>query len=249
MLKKHKGQFLATLLLLAIIPVFNVHAESVTVHDQAELKQALENESVTTIILGENINTTEKINVLRNVTIDGNGHTMKYVGTFGASGSSENTTWGGIYVLQVYKATATIKNIKLTGGNGGLLVNGGHVTFEGTIDVSGNGFGGIELGQGAAVESVAHLTIADGAKIVNTTETADRPTLWVPEDSTGAILEMNGVKQTLNAGDEFTIQEINNLFAEQDNVNTADPLVWYITLAFLGLLTFGYSAKKLVVQR
>ena len=63
------------------------------------------------------------------MTIDGNGYTMKYVGTFGQAGSTDNTTWGGIYWLQVYNTNATIKDIKLTGGNAALLVNGSNVTF------------------------------------------------------------------------------------------------------------------------
>ncbi len=248
MLKKHKGKIGVLLLLMALFPAFNVSAaSSTTVHNQAEFKEALDDEGITTIVLGNDIETTEKINILRPVTIDGAGHAMKYVGTYG-EGSSDNTVWGGIYVLQVYKTTATIKDIKLTNGNGGLLVNGGHVTFVGTIDVSGNGFGGIELGQGVAVESSAHLVISDNAKIVNTTESSDKPTLWVPEDSTNAILEMNGVKQVLVEGQEFLIQEINSLFTVPENPNTSDPFTGYIVMILFGIISFGYSMKKLVTQ-
>ena len=101
------------LLVMILIPTFCVSAQtSKTVHNQDELKSALQDSNVATITLANDIETTEKINIMRPVTIDGAGHTMKYVGTFGSSGSKDNTVWGGIYVLQVYKTTATIKNIK-----------------------------------------------------------------------------------------------------------------------------------------
>ena len=147
---KNFGKVLTILLLaIFIIPVIQVEAkeDTITVNNQQELKDALANDEISTIILGQDIETTEKINIMRPVTIDGNHKTIRYTGTFGSSQSSDNTVWGGIYVLQVYRTSATIRNIKLTGGNAALLINGSTVKLEGTIDVSGNGFGGIELGK------------------------------------------------------------------------------------------------------
>ena len=174
---------------------------------------------------------------------------MKYVGTFGSAGSTDNTTWGGIYLLQVYKTNATIKDIKLTGGNAALLVNGSSVTLEGTIDVSGNGFGGIELSQGSGVTTISHLILTSDAKIVNTTESDDRPTLWVPEDTNSAILEINGVEKTLTAGMELTMDEISELFAIQENPDTSDPLIITVILGICGLFMFVMSSKKLLEQK
>lgn len=234
---------------LSFIPILNVEAATSTVHNQSELKTALADENITVIELANDIETTEKINITRPVTIDGNGYTMKYVGTFNTSGSTDNTIWKGIYLLQVYKTEATIRNIKLTNGNAALLLNGSKVKLEGNIDVSGNGFGGIELGQGKDVTTVSHLVISDGAKIINITESSTNPTLWVPSDTPKAILEMNGLVQTINAGEELTLAEITNLFTPQVNPDTGDTLVISIILGISGLIIFVITSKKLLTQK
>ena len=206
---KNKNIVIAFLITLLLIPILTVKADSsVTVKSQDELKQALGNNEVTYITL----ETTEKINITRPVVIDGANHTMKYVGTFGSEKSTDKKVWGGIYLLQVYKTSATIKNIKLTGGNAALLVNGGSVKLEGTIDVSGNGFGGIELGQGKGVTEQVKLTFSDDINLVNSSDSNDAPTLWVPSDSAAAIVEMNGVVKTIESGDELILDIIEELF-------------------------------------
>ena len=251
MFKKVTQILTLSLCMMAMIPMLQVSAQekSKTVNSQAEFKEALADDTITTIVLGKDIETTEKINIMRPVTIDGRGHTMKYVGKFGSSQSSDNTVWGGIYVLQVYKTEATIRNIKLTGGNGGLLVNGGKVKLEGTIDVSGNGFGGIELGQGSGVDSVAHIILTDDTKLVNTTESPDKPTLWVPKDSTGSILEVNGVKQELQPLEELTIQEMETLFTPAENPETSDSIISYIILGIISICTFLFASKKVIREK
>lgn len=246
---KQLSKNLVLLAILAIISISNVSAKEVTINNQSELKDAIADSSVTTIILGSNIETTEKINITRPLTIDGNGYTMKYVGTFGQAGSTDNTVWGGIYLLQVYNTTATIKNIKLTGGNAALLSNGAHVTLEGTIDVSGNGFGGIELGQGSGITTVPKLSLVNDAKIVNTTESENRPTLWVPVNTSKAILEINGVEKTLTAGMELTLDEVADLFAIKENPDTSDSLIVTIILGICGLFMFIISSKKIITQK
>ncbi len=248
MFRKAKG-FWILLFVMSIIPIFNVHALSATtVTDQADLKEALANKDITTITLGGDIETTEKINITRPVTIDGNGHTMKYVGTFDESGSTDNTKWAGIYLLQVYKTNATIRNIKLTGGNAGLLVNGSTVKLEGEIDVSGNGFGGIELSQGANVDEQVHIVLDDNTNIVNTTETANTPTLWVPDDSDNAIVEINGEILTITSGDELSLQEFNVLIADPENPNTSDSIIVSLIISLIGLVILGYMSKKELFQ-
>lgn len=99
MLRQLSKVFAVLLVALAIIPISSVSAKSITVNSQSELKDAINDNSITTITLGSNIETTEKINITRPVTIDGNGYTMKYVGTFGKHASTDYTTWGGIYLL------------------------------------------------------------------------------------------------------------------------------------------------------
>ena len=239
--------FLALIFAITICPSFNVLASgSKTVNSESELKEALNDDSISTIVLGSDIETTEKINIMRPVTIDGANHTIKYIGTFGSSNSSSNTVWGGIYILQVYKTTATIKNIKLTGGNAALLVNGSTVTLEGTIDVSGNGFGGIELGKGSDVNTAPHLILSNNSEIINTTETANSPTLWVPSDTTGAILEIDNTIFNLEAADELTLMEINELAASILNPETSDPIILDIFFLSLTLILSGYVLNKIL---
>ncbi len=220
-----------------VIPMINASAlTDRTVKNQSELLEALQDSETKTITLSEDIETTQKINITRPVTIDGKGHTIKYIGTFGDSNSSSNTVWGGIYVLQVYKTTATIKDIKLTGGNAALLVNGSNVTLEGKIDVSGNGFGGIELGQGSGVDQANKLSLSDDATLVNTTDSNDKPTLWVPSDSEPATVIMNGITKKIESGDELRLDVIEELFEidnKEENPKTGDNIVMYILLGLL----------------
>lgn len=244
--------FLSTLLLaIMIFPSFIVHAEEVTIHNQSDLKGALAESDVTKIILGNDIETTEKINVTRSVTIDGKGHTIKYVGTFGANNSSDNTVWGGIYVLQFYKTTATLKDIKLTGANAALLINGSKVTLDGKIDVSGNGFGGIELSQGVGVTETVKLILANNANIINTTEKENTPTLWVPEDSDDAYIEHNGIVKTIASGKELTLKEINELFKDPtpSNPKTGDEINLYLISACLGFMSLVVITSLIIKNK
>ncbi len=247
-MKKNFSKFLLLIILtIALIPTLDVDATtSKTVNNQAELKEALNNSSISTIILGSDIETTEKINITREVTIDGANHTIKYVGTFGSSSSSSNTVWGGIYVLQVYKTNATIKNIKLTGGNAGLLINGSTVTFEGIIDVSGNGFGGIELGKGSGVDTAPILILGNNSEIINTTETADKPTLWVPNDTTGAVLEIGNTRFDLARGEELSLNEINELEESIENPETNDPLILNLIFLSVFVILSTYAFNKIL---
>ncbi len=244
MTKNLKKIFL--LFLLMFIPTMLVHAESSTiVNNEEELLEALQNTDIKTIVLNKDINTTQKINITRPIYLDGNGHTMKYVGTFGKDNSKDNKVWGGIYVLQVYKTNATIKDIKLTGANAGLLINGSEITFEGTIDVSGNGFGGIELSQGKNVEETSKLSVKDGGNIVNKDETKETPTLWVPEDSKDAVVVMNGIKQIIDSGKEVSLSEISELFDLAKSPQTGDNVTLYYGLSLISIISLAIVSLKM----
>ena len=65
MLTKVKKISIFLILLLSCFITTNVNAESKTVKNQDELKSALTNKDIDTIILGGDINTTEKINITR----------------------------------------------------------------------------------------------------------------------------------------------------------------------------------------
>lgn len=243
MLKKRWILLLAIIIGLLVIPNIKVSAltESV-VHDQAEFLEALQNKEVSTIILGNDIETTQKINITRQVTVDGDNHTMKYVGTFGEEKSSDNKVWGGIYLLQIYKTVATVKDIKLTGGNAAILVNGGTVKLLGNVDVSGNGFGGIELSQGKGVTNQSRMIIDDDTNLVNTTETADTPTMWVPSDSKDAVVEMDGELKTIKSGAELSLTEIESLFSEV-SPETSDKLNIIIMFGIMGMALLFFSVS------
>ncbi len=244
MLTKVKKISIFLILLLSCFITTNVNAESKTVKNQDELKSALSNKDIDTIILGGDINTTEKINITRPIYLDGKNHTIKYVGKFGDS--DDFTVWAGIYVLQVYKTNATIKDVKLTGGNAGLLINGSVVKLEGTIDVSGNGFGGIELGKGANVSEAPRVDLDSSTDLKNDSESNDRPTLWVPDDTNGAVMSIDGVKETLTAGEELSLTEIDELFDIDVNPQTNDSIiiVLIITLSLIGILNIKKVRKE-----
>ena len=114
----------------------------------------------------------------------------------------------------------------------------------GTIDVSGNGFGGIELAQGSGVNAVSHLVLDDSAKIVNTTETSDKPTLWVPKDSDPAVIEQDGLTQTVNPEQELTLTEINSLFEVIVNPSTNDSIYLYVICLILGSFGLLFTFRK-----
>ena len=232
-------------LLILLITCFittNVNAESKTVNNQDELKSALEDKDIDTIILGSDINTTEKINITRPIYLDGNNHTIKYVGKFGDS--DDYTVWAGIYILQVYKTKATIKDIKLTGGNAGLLINGSIVKLEGVIDVSGNGFGGIELGKGSNVDEAPRVDLDSSTELKNSTESNDKPTLWVPDDTYGAVLAIDGVKENLNAGEELSLEEIDDLYIVDVNPQTNDNIMVILIIGLSLILVINFDKLR-----
>lgn len=170
------------------VPMVSVNAaESVReVTNETELKAALDDSTVTTIKLANDITTTAKINIMRDVTIDGNGKKITLEG--------DHSSWDSTYVLQAYTVNVTLKNIALSGANGGLLINGANVTVEGTLDVSGNHFGGIELGMGDNVTDYPVVNF-DNATIVNTTESKTVPTIWSDGvDQDKVTVKYNGVE-------------------------------------------------------
>lgn len=234
-LKLFLGLFISAFM---VVPFMEVNAaEPVEVKTEEELYNYLEGSEVTEVKLMNDIETTHKINVTSDKIIDGNGYKITYVGTF-SDGSHDKTEWGsdaeapydgGVYVIQAYNANVTVKNITLTGGNVGLSANGANLTLEGTIDVSGNGFGGIELTKGAAPTlAVPSLTI-NNATIVNTTETDKLPTLWTDNLSSEEVesmnIEYNGVKVAVTCDKEDGKPLQVQLFLDENNLPTGDNYV------------------------
>lgn len=118
--------------------------------------------------------------VIKNITLDRNKSDLK--------------DWKSDYTLQVWNAKdIVLQDVALTGGVAGLYVNGSEVTVKGTIDVSGNGFGGIEVGDGANPAFDSKLTFAEGAEIINNTEAVDAPTVWMDKNGENKKGEIEGI--------------------------------------------------------
>lgn len=136
-------------------------------------------------------------------TIDGAGHTITVPVTSTAAGSKDgilvsNTNgvvikdanivvdiadkmdWNGHYGIQIYEGNATISNVKVSGANAGIIINGGTATLTGTIDLSDNGFGGMEVSKGGNEGATVPSVDATDAAFINTTETyGTNPTVWI----------------------------------------------------------------------
>lgn len=218
--------FVILMAVFALMPFVSVNAEERTVNTQDELKAAIADGTVDTIVLGGDILTTEKITISRPVTIDGANHKITYSLPLAAD-------WTGIYVLHFYKTTGTVKDITLTGAEGAINVNGSTITLEGTIDVSGNRAGGIELGKGGGVTEFPDV-ITDNATIVNTTESSTAPTVWIDIP----LAELGNLDGDDSATDEFDVEswpfkgaayltdkDQIQMFLSRDNVPTGDTVI------------------------
>ena len=227
-LKVFLGLFVCAFML---VPFMGVRAaEPVEVDNEEDLYKYLEGSEVTEVKLMNDIKTTHKINVTSDKVIDGNGYKIIYAGTF-KGGVTDNKQWGSdaaypyngcVYVIQAYDANVTIKNITLTGGNVGLGINGANVVLEGKIDVSGNGYGGIELTKGASQTlSVPSLTM-NNVTLVNDSETETTPTLWTDNLTTEEVEEMNveynGVKAAVSYNKEENKPAQIQLFLNENNL-------------------------------
>ncbi len=164
------------------------------VANESELRAALLNPAKTSINITADISgITQTVIVDRAVTINGGGHTLSFTGLEVAApnddglaivapatvndlvvnaGLATPTAWVSTYGINVYFTTATLHNITVLGGNGGMYLRDSTVALTGSIDVSGNGFGGIEAkGPTSAVD-------VSGATFTNSTEAYGLPTIW-----------------------------------------------------------------------
>ena len=183
------------------------------VSTEQDLKEAISN-GEELVKLSDNITVSDgNLDITGVRYFDGNNKTI----TFGTTGQNfvsmtdgaviENVNvdnsvatedWSSTYGIQVYNGSYTIKNCKVTNCNAGILVNSANVTLQGTIDVSGNKFGGIEVSKSSNPAMSNSTLNINGATIVNTTEEYAKPTIWT-----------DGEGQTVNgATSMFTNSEI-----------------------------------------
>lgn len=162
------------------------------VSTEEDLKSAISN-GEELVKLSDNITVPEgNLDITGVKYFDGNGKTI----TFETTGQNfvarkdatienvnvDNTVatedWSSTYGIQCYNGNYVIKNCKVTNCNAGILVNSSNVTLQGTIDVSGNKFGGIEVSKSSSPQLPNATLNINGATIVNTTEEYAKPTIW-----------------------------------------------------------------------
>ncbi|WEK54687.1 MAG: S-layer homology domain-containing protein [Candidatus Cohnella colombiensis] len=197
---------------------------TVSVTSENALRAALADPQVFTININADINNISSTILVQRpfVEINGKGHTLTFSTDFAgeAPGSRQgigifakevvvndlevvvkNTTgWQGAYGIQVYDVTGVIlNNYTGSGADAALLVNGSSVELKGITTVSGNDFGGIEVSQGSLASKPSTLKVT--GTLVNTTESSDKPTIWVI-DGQGTVT--NPPLNTLPSGDGKT---------------------------------------------
>lgn len=157
------------LLLFIFMPFISVKADEkeVIVKNQEELKAAINDSTIDLIVLGNDIKTTERFYITRDLIIDGANHTISY--------SIENQM-ADFYILDFYYSTSTIRNIKLKGAEGGINTYSSIITLEGIIDLSNNKNCGIKLEMDYR-DTVLPNIFASKATIINTDESSTSPTL------------------------------------------------------------------------
>ena len=207
------------------------------VSNQQELEAALANEDIKVINILTELTLDKTLVVNRSVLINGKDHMKKlsfdnknaiqlvHAGEVTLenliveiSGNEEG--WQGLYALQAYGATnVTLRNVSVTGADGGILVNGAEVVLEGVVDVSGNEFGGIEVSKGSGVESIPKL-IGSAENLKNDTEEDGKPTVWIDKVSelTNAVVAVSGLNEGSTEKDQahFYLGEASSVTTNKD---------------------------------
>lgn len=182
------------------------------IEDASDITEALTDPDISELTLNAPIDTTSEIQIDKPITLNGAGNTItksepgeaftftqnSTVEDVTIKNTADNTEWNSSYGIQFYTGEHTVKNATLTGGNAGIIANSATVNLEGTIDVSGNTFGGIEVCKsGAGTETRAAMPAGvlniNGANIINTTEEYGKPTIWI-DGNTDAEGIVNGAE-------------------------------------------------------
>ena len=146
--------------LVLLEPSYSTIADVYTLE---ELKAAGNNPRITEINLLSSISDiNEEIDIMNGVMFNGNGNTLTFTSTgrnliFFKDSDIKNLTvvsngtdnWTSTYTTQLFNGKYTVSDCNFEGGNGGLLVLSADVTLDGTVNVSNNTFGGIEVSKGS----------------------------------------------------------------------------------------------------
>ncbi|MFA5131843.1 MAG: ice-binding family protein [Candidatus Paceibacterota bacterium] len=150
------------------------------VKNETDLRTALNNASLATIVFGSDItipSTSSALLVSRAVTIDGHGFTLKaqFTKTSNSNNSAimighsdvtiknlivDGTGSTNLHGINVYTSTGVkLESVSVThNGHAGIVVNGAEVDAK-NISTSFNGWGGVNVDQGSGVTATSTLTI------------------------------------------------------------------------------------------
>lgn len=202
----------------------------VSVADYDMLFSASSDVNVSKIELQSSIDVTDTITVSHPCIIEGNNKTLSRatvgqilvcladatIQHLSVISSADNVSWHSGYDLQLYGAKFNVSDVKLSGNNAGMLVNGANVSLSGNINVSDNTFGGIEVSKGEAPGVSPSVLNINDAVISNLTEEYSKPTIWI-DGLTEDIGVVNGGSFTriqLNDQYQYYIKSENSVPAE-----------------------------------
>lgn len=160
-----------------------------------ELQLALANDEITMIEVENDITLTSEIVIDRALTLHGNGNVLSLATTEFVKGITvvaddvtisnltvamqDEAGWQGRYAIHVYDSkNVVLDSVSGTNADAAILVNASSVELVGTVDVSGNEFGGIEVSKGTA-EGLENAILELTGNLINQTESYGKPSVWV----------------------------------------------------------------------
>ncbi len=209
--------------LQAAVTAAKVGDKVTLVKDVTLTEQVTINKAIT--LNGGNNTITGKMQKTAAILVTADNATVQNVTVSGPNTNTANsdftTGWdGGEYGIKVYNATGvTLSNVAVTAANAGILVSSSDVAMTGTITVSGNEFGGIEVSKGSNLAKAGNLTIADSAEIVCTDEKV--PAIWIDGTTASEGVVTGGNYPSINVGTQIyyaTSQELLNKIAANNGI-------------------------------
>ena len=171
-----------------------------------------------TVTLTGNVTATKAIEINNAITLDGAGYTITRdnsgestenpndgsksvvfvngvdatIKNLTVSGTNPGAAWdeGEFGIMICEGANATLENVTVTKMNAGIQVCSATATVKGTINVSGNVYGGISVDQESGNDAKGELIISNGAKIVCADEKV--PAIWLESTAKADIKGADG---------------------------------------------------------
>ena len=166
------------------------------VNNQGELEDAIANQEITTIKIGQNFEVDKSIVISRELVIDGQDNTIT------KSGTPTYVSGGDNYIFKIYPVVAgsevIVKNIALTNSMGAIIVGPNTKATVDHVDLTGNVWGGIEV-SGKTSLVATNLTMTD--------EAYAKPVIWVNtkpiDDPTITFEGSERIRYQENSKDEY----------------------------------------------